>query len=394
MRAGWEIKKLGEVCIFQRGLTYTKSDEVEFSENCVLRSNNIDLDSMSIVLDDLKYVRKDLIIDEDKIVKPNTILICMSNGSKQHIGKVAFVDRKYGYAFGGFMGLIIPQSIFPKYVYYSCLSPSYKHFLKGIGNGANITNLKFSDLSNYTIPVPPLSEQERIVAELDLLNEVIAKKREQLTQLDALAQSLFYTMFGDPVTNEKGWETKRLGDVCQTSAGGTPTKGRSEYYDNGTIPWLRSGEINKMYICNTELFINELGLRNSSAKWFPKNTVVIAMYGATVGQVGILCHEMTTNQAVCGIFPNKTFAPIYLYHFLHSQKENYIKIAAGGAQPNISQNIVRNTLICCPPLALQQQFASKIEAIEQQKERIRQSLAEVQRLFDSRMDYYFNEWAE
>lgn len=394
MREGWEIKKLDEVCIFQRGLTYTKSDEVEFSENCVLRSNNIDLDSMSIVLDDLKYVRKDLIIDEDKIVKPNTILICMSNGSKQHIGKVAFVDRKYGYAFGGFMGLIIPQSIFPKYVYYSCLSPSYKHFLKGIGNGANITNLKFSDLSNYTIPVPPLSEQERIVAELDLLNEVIAKKREQLTQLDALAQSLFYTMFGDPVTNEKGWETKRLGDVCQTSAGGTPTKGRSEYYDNGTIPWLRSGEINKMYICNTELFINELGLRNSSAKWFPKNTVVIAMYGATVGQVGILCHEMTTNQAVCGIFPNKTFAPIYLYHFLHSQKENYIKIAAGGAQPNISQNIVRNTLICCPPLALQQRFASKIEAIEQQKERIRQSLAEVQQLFDSRMDYYFNEWAE
>ena len=232
------------------------------------------------------------------------------------------------------------------------------------------------------------------MAELDLLNEVIAKKREQLTQLDALAQSLFYTMFGDPVTNEKGWETKRLGDVCQTSAGGTPTKGRSEYYDNGTIPWLRSGEINKMYICNTELFINELGLRNSSAKWFPKNTVVIAMYGATVGQVGILCHEMTTNQAVCGIFPNKTFAPIYLYHFLHSQKENYIKIAAGGAQPNISQNIVRNTLICCPPLALQQRFASKIEAIEQQKERIRQSLAEVQQLFDSRMDYYFNEWAE
>ena len=391
MREGWEIKKLGEVCTFQRGLTYTKSDEVEFSENCVLRSNNIDLDTMSIVLNDLKYVRKDLIIGEDKIIKPNTILICMSNGSKQHIGKVAFIDRDYGYAFGGFMGLIIPRpTVFPKYIYYGCLSPSYKHFLAGIGNGINITNLKFSDLANYAIPIPPLSEQERIVAELDLLSEVIAKKREQLTQLDALAQSLFYTMFGDPITNEKGWETKRLGDVCQTSAGGTPTKGRSEYYDNGTIPWLRSGEINKMYICNTGLFINELGLRNSSAKWFPKNTVVIAMYGATVGQVGILCHEMTTNQAVCGIFPNKTFAPIYLYHFLLSQKENYIKIAAGGAQPNISQNIVRNTLVCCPPLALQQQFAEKIEAIEQQKERIRQSLAEVQLLFDSRMDYYFN----
>lgn len=389
MRHGWEIKKLGEVCTFRRGLTYTKGDEVEFSENCVLRSNNIDLDTMSIVLDDLKCVRKDLAIGEDKIVKPNTILVCMSNGSKQHIGKVAFIDREYGYAFGGFMGLIIPQSILPKYVYYSCLSPSYKHFLRGIGNGANITNLKFSNLSNYTIPVPPLSEQERIVAELDLLSDVIAKKREQLKQLDTLAQSIFYDMFGDPITNEKGWETKKLGDVFQTTSGGTPAKGHNEYYDNGNIPWLRSGEINKMYIYDTELFITELGLRNSSARWFPKNTVVIAMYGATVGQVGILCKEMTTNQAVCGILPNDEFIPIYIYHFLFSKKREYIEIAAGGAQPNISQNIIRNTLMCCPPLPLQQQFASKIEAIEKQKELIKQSLSEVQQLFDSRMDYYF-----
>lgn len=389
MRHGWEIKKLGEVCTFRRGLTYTKGDEVEFSENCVLRSNNIDLDTMSIVLDDLKCVRKDLAIGEDKIVKPNTILVCMSNGSKQHIGKVAFIDREYGYAFGGFMGLIIPQSIFPKYVYYSCLSPSYKHFLRGIGNGANITNLKFSNLSNYTIPVPPLSEQERIVAELDLLSDVIAKKREQLKQLDTLAQSIFYDMFGDPIINEKGWKTKKLGDVFQTTSGGTPAKGHNEYYDNGTIPWLRSGEINKMYIYDTELYITELGLHNSSAKWFPTNTVVIAMYGATVGQVGILCKEMTTNQAVCGIFPNDEFIPIYIYHFLLSKKNEYIEIAAGGAQPNISQNIVRNTLISCPPLSLQQQFASKIESIEKQKELIKQSLSEVQQLFDSRMDYYF-----
>jgi restriction endonuclease S subunit len=145
-----------------------------------------------------------------------------------------------------------------------------------------------------------------------------------------------------------------------------------------------------MNIHQTELFITEEGLNNSSAKWFPKGTVVIAMYGATVGQVGILCNPMTTNQAICGIFPNETFTPIYLYHFLLSKKPEYLEIATGGAQANISQNIVRDTVVSCPPLTLQQDFASKIESIEKQKELIAQSIKETETLFNSRMDYYFN----
>lgn len=390
MKQGWEIKKLGEVCTFHRGLTYSKEDEVEFSNNCVLRSNNIDLDTMTIVLDDLKYINEDFFVSEDKKVKPGTILICMSNGSKQHIGKVAYIDKEYDYAFGGFMGLIKPNDIvYSKYVYYSCISSSYKHFLSGIGNGANITNLKFSDLQNYKLPVPPLPIQEQIVSELDLLSGIIEKKREQLKELDALAQSIFYDMFGDPITNEKGWEVKKLGEVCKTTSGGTPSKGQSNYYDGGTIPWLRSGEVNKMYIYDTELFITEEGLENSSAKWFPEDTVVIAMYGATVGQVGILRKRMTTNQAICGILPNETFIPIYLFHFLQSNKEEYIKMASGGAQPNISQNIIRDTTIITPPLPLQHQFASKIEAIERQKELIKQSISETETLFNARMQHYF-----
>ncbi len=245
-------------------------------------------------------------------------------------------------------------------------------------------------LKELQVPIPPREEQERIVAELDCLSGVIEKKREQLKQLDALAQSIFYQMFGDPITNEKGWEVKKLGEVCKTTSGGTPSKGHNEYYEGGTIPWLRSGEVNKMYIYDTELFITEEGLQNSSAKWFPENTVVVAMYGATVGQVGILKSKMTTNQAICGIFPNEYFIPTYLYHFLLSKKEEYLKLATGGAQPNISQNIVRDTLVCCPPIATQQEFADKIEAIEKQKELIKQSITQTEELFNSRMDYYFN----
>ena len=265
-----------------------------------------------------------------------------------------------------------------------------KKTLLSLSGKATIDFVSAEKVRQITIPIPPIEVQERIVEELDCLSGVIEKKREQLRELDALAESIFYTMFGDPITNEKGWEVKKLGEVCKTTSGGTPSKGHNEYYDGGTIPWLRSGEINKMYIYDTELFITEEGLNNSSAKWFPEDTVVIAMYGATVGQVGILKNKMTTNQAICGIFPNNEFVPIYLYHFLLSKKAEYIEVASGGAQPNISQNIVRDTLVCCPPLSVQQEFADKIEAIEKQKELIKQSIKETEDLFNERMAYYFN----
>ena len=102
---------------------------------------------------------------------------------------------------------------------------------------------------------------------------------------------------------KEGWEVKKLGNICETSSGGTPSKSHPEYYEGGNIPWLRSGEISQGHIYETELYITDEGLKKSSAKIFPIDTVVIAMYGATVGQVGILKKEMSTNQAVCGIFP-------------------------------------------------------------------------------------------
>ncbi|MBR5654261.1 MAG: restriction endonuclease subunit S [Prevotella sp.] len=152
---------------------------------------------------------------------------------------------------------------------------------------------------------------------------------------------------------KKGWEYKKLGDVCDTSSGGTPSKNHLEYYEGGTIPWLRSGEVAQGLIYNTELYITESGLNNSSAKLFPVDTVVLAMYGATVGQVGLLKKEMATNQAICGIFPNKRFNPIFLLYSLKAKRPLFLKDAVGGAQPNISQSIIKNTIIPIPPIAEQ-----------------------------------------
>ena len=113
---------------------------------------------------------------------------------------------------------------------------------------------------------------------------------------------------------KQGWVIKKLGEVCETGAGGTPLKSHKDYYEGGTIPWLLSGEVSQGEIYNSKNFITEKGLKNSSAKLFPPNTVLIAMYGATAGQVGILKFEASTNQAVCGILPNEKTIPEYLYY--------------------------------------------------------------------------------
>ena len=112
-----------------------------------------------------------------------------------------------------------------------------------------------------------------------------------------------------------GWQKKPLGVVCKTGSGGTPLKSKKEFYENGTIPWLMSGEVSQGEIHHATRFITSKGLENSSARIFPVNTVLIAMYGATAGQVGILKFEASTNQAVCGVLPNDQFLPEFLYYF-------------------------------------------------------------------------------
>lgn len=387
MKQGWEIKKLGEVCTIERGGS-PRPIQAYITES----DDGINWIKIGDATDGSKYITSTKEKIKPEGMKKSRFVhkgdFILSNSMSFGRPYILAVD---GCIHDGWLVIHDDSNRFDKnYLYYYLGSPNIYNEFKRLAVGGVVNNLNSELVRSVNVCIPPREEQERIVAELDCLSGVIEKKREQLKELDALAQSIFYQMFGGPITNEKGWEVKKLGEVCKTTSGGTPSKGHNEYYEGGTIPWLRSGEVNKMYIYDTELFITEEGLKNSSAKWFPENTVVVAMYGATVGQVGILKSKMTTNQAICGIFPNEYFIPTYLYHFLLSKKEEYLKLATGGAQPNISQNIVRDTLVCCPPIATQQEFADKIEAIEKQKELIKESIKETETLFNARMDYYFN----
>jgi type I restriction enzyme M protein len=160
------------------------------------------------------------------------------------------------------------------------------------------------------------------------------------------------------------FELVKIGDIFKTSSGGTPLRTKSEYYQNGTISWLKSGEVAQGYIYHSEEFITEEGLKNSSAKLFPINSVLVAMYGATAGQVGILKFESTTNQAVCAIYPNDKVMPEYLYFILKQQTQNFVALSGGGGQPNISQQIIKDFEIPLPPLEIQEQIVKEIEGYQ------------------------------
>ena len=186
---------------------------------------------------------------------------------------------------------------------------------------------------------------------------------------------------------KEGWEYSTIGKTCKTYSGGTPLKNVKEYYQDGNIPWLRSGEVCKKYISETELFITQKGLENSSAKYYPIDTVVVAMYGATAAQVGILKIEATSNQAVCGILPNSKFLPEFLYYFFCYRKNFLASQAQGGAQPNISQVKIKNLEIPVPPLSEQQFIVDYLDSafakIDAMKANAEKALNEATALFQA-----------
>ena len=272
-----------------------------------------------------------------------------------HINSLAYIGRAVQYHKDGEETIIhgmnllrlipIRNIILPSFAEYYFKTDAFKWDIQGIAN-VSIHQASFNTkaLKALSIPVPSIQEQQRIV---DILDREFAKidalKANAEKSLQA-AKDLFLQMLAHTFANPS-WSWKRIGDVFDTGAGGTPLKTYQEYYENGDIPWLRSGEVCKKYITEMEMFITQLGMDNSSAKMFPENTVVVAMYGATAGQVGILHLATTTNQAVCGIFPKEDYVPEFIYYSLLNSKKGLVAQATGNAQPNISQIKIKNTLV-------------------------------------------------
>jgi type I restriction enzyme, S subunit len=198
------------------------------------------------------------------------------------------------------------------------------------------------------------------------------------------------------------WRWRPLGEICKTGSGGTPLKNRKEHYVGGTIPWLMSGEVSQGEVTQATKFITQRGLNNSAAKIFPKDTVLVAMYGATAGQVGILRFESATNQAVCGILPNDEFVAEFLYYFLLSKKDDFLAQATGNAQPNISQIKIKNTKVPVAPLSEQRRIVRVLDeaftGLAKAKANAEKNIQNSRALFESHLQSVFTHrgkgWSE
>lgn len=320
----WEEKNLGEICTFNRGLTYSKKDEVEESNNIVLRANNINLESNTLNFDELKYINDNIIVSEDKKVKKNTILICISSGSKSHLGKVAFIDKNYDYAFGGFMGLITPnKNLYPKFLYYMLTTPNFKNMIFNITDGANINNLKYADFKDFKIFLPNLSKQQRIVKILDEAFENIDKAKKNAEQNLNNAKELFESYLKKFFEDNKGWHKYKLSELTtKIGSGSTPSGGKKSYCDEG-ISLIRSMNVyDREFIYEGLAHINEEQAKLLDGVTIQNNDVLLNITGASVARCCVVPDNVIparVNQHVSIIRPKQSIVfPKFLCYLLTS----------------------------------------------------------------------------
>ena len=201
------------------------------------------------------------------------------------------------------------------------------------------------------------------------------KKKIALTIEERLQQALVPAE-EQPYDVPENWVWVRLGSVASWGSGGTPSRKHEEYY-NGDILWIKTGELNNGWIYDTEEKITDEGLKKSSAKLFPPYSVLIAMYGATIGKVAILGVSATTNQACACAVCNQSLLYMYLFYYCISQKNVFIEKGKGGAQPNISQIILKQHPIPLPPLSEQQRIVERIEELFAKLDEAKERLQEV-----------------
>ena len=314
----------------------------------------------------------------------NTVII----GRKGNINKPIFIEEKFWNIDTAF-GLVAKSScLIPRFLLYFCLHYDFERHNKAV----TIPSLTKGDLLKIDMLLPSLSNQQRIVSELDCLNEMIALKQEQLKEFDKLAQSIFYDMFGDPATNEKGWRVDVLNSVCDVRDG---THDSPKYVEDG-YPLITSKNVVEGGISFDDVnYISEDDLNAINARSRVDDGDIIMPMIGTIGKPVIVHKDREfaiKNVALIKFEMSKVVLNIFIQSLLNSSTySNYIlSLNRGGTQKFVSLKTIRNLPIILPPLALQQQFAEKIQAIESQKELVKKSIAETQHLLDSRMDYFFD----
>ena len=380
MREGWEYKKLGDVCQVVTGST-PKTNISEYWDGNYPWVTPAELKGDVYISDTARHITEEAIAHTNLTLLPiGTVLL----SSRAPIGKVAITTIEM-YCNQGFKNLICSDAINNKYLYLWLSGKT--EYLNSLGRGATFKEISKTIVENVIIPLPPLSIQKSIVTELDKINELIRLKREQLKDYDNLAQSIFYEMFGDPVVNEKGWIVKTIGDVCSLKSGDS----KANKSPKGTLPYVKVGDMNlpgnENYITCSSTYVdrdyNKRGIFPIGSILFPKRGGAILTNKKRMAAVEICCDLNTM-----GVIPSEVLNKHYLFQWFKILDLG--TICSGSTILQLNNCDIAPLLIQIPPLTLQQTFAKRIELIEQQKAEIQSTIADLETLLASRMQYWFD----
>ena len=249
--------------------------------------------------------------------------------------------------------IVDKEQLDPDYLMMWALRPEFDRYARFKSNGSAREIFSWDEMCEVYLPVPDIATQRRIVAEYQAVEKRIATNEQLIAKLEETAQTLYKKMFVDNIDVEHlpdGWRIGVLRDFCdKMTSGGTPDRGIDAYWNNGTIPWIKTGEVHGNIIFGAEEKITELALKNSSAKLIPQNTVVMAMYGGgTIANVAFLKVETTTNQACCNMICSSYEKSAFLFFHCMYHQEEIRRLANGGAQENLSLDVIGNTVFIIP----------------------------------------------
>lgn len=298
-------------------------------------------------------------------IKAGDVFITRTSETMDELGMSSVALKDYPNAtYNGFTKRLRPitNRVNPRYIGYYLRTPKFRGQFMAFSTMTTRASLANNDLLNMEVELPSMEIQHRIATILSRYDSLIENYQKQIKLLEEAAQRLYKEWFidlhfpGHENTNiidgvPEGWERKNISDVCtMIGAGSTPSRRNNAYWDNGNIRWVKTKELLDNWIFDTEEYITEEGLNNSSTKMFPVNTILMAIYASpTLGRLGILAQECCCNQAALGLVANENFISwVWLYFKLYELRDEFNAVARGAGQQNISGVVVKNWEIIVP----------------------------------------------
>ena len=309
--------------------------------------------------------------------------------SRAPIGKVAIAGCEM-YCNQGFKNLICSQKIYNRYLYWFLKGNT--EYLNSLGRGATFKEISKQIVASIEINVPDMEQQMQAAENLERVSSIIRLRKQELQKLDDLVKTRFVELFGDPLSNDKGWQKVSITEACHTIfGGGTPSKSHPEYF-TGSIPWVSPKDMKSLMINDSIDHITEEAIAHSTTNLVPANSVLMVI------RSGILKHTLpvavnslpvTINQDMKAFVPNDTVKTAFLMYFFKAIENDVLAGVRGVTADNIDFKAFQKRTIIVPPLTLQEQFAAFVEQTDKSKSAVQKALDEAQLLFDSLMQKYF-----